>query len=57
MSRFINSTIVPDDITKLISGNVSEGRISDIIENFMKIVTNGSAFFFKYARLGGLEIA
>ena len=26
-------------------------------ENFMKIVTNGSAFFFKYARLGGLEIA
>ena len=26
-------------------------------ETFMKIVKNGSAFFFKYARLGGLEIA
>ena len=26
-------------------------------ENFMNIVKNGSAFFFKYARLGGLEIA
>ena len=26
-------------------------------ETFMQIVKNGSAFFFKYARLGGLEIA
>ena len=26
-------------------------------ENFMNIVKNGSAFFFKYERLGGLEIA
>ena len=26
-------------------------------ETFMKIVKNGAAFFFKYARLGGLEIA
>ena len=25
--------------------------------NFMKIVQNGASFFFKYARLGGLEIA
>ena len=25
-------------------------------ETFIKIVKNGSAFFFKYARLGGLEI-
>ena len=24
-------------------------------EKFIKIVKNGSAFFFKYARLGGLE--
>ena len=34
MSRFINSTTFQDDITKLISGNVSEGRISDIIESY-----------------------
>lgn len=26
-------------------------------ETFMKIAKNGSTFFFKYARLGGLEIA
>ncbi len=26
-------------------------------ETFMNIVKNGSSFFFKYARLGGLEIA
>lgn len=26
-------------------------------EEFLKIVKNGSAFFFKYARIGGLEIA
>ncbi len=34
-------------------GNYSEKEK----ETFMKIVKNGSAFFFKYARLGGLEIA
>ena len=34
-------------------GNYSEEEK----ETFMKIVKNGSAFFFKYARLGGLEIA
>ena len=34
-------------------GNYSEEEK----EIFMKIVKNGSAFFFKYARLGGLEIA
>ncbi len=34
-------------------GNYSE----DEKENFMKIIKNGSAFFFKYARLGGLKIA
>lgn len=26
-------------------------------KTFLEIVKNGSAFFFKYARLGGLEIA
>jgi hypothetical protein len=26
-------------------------------KNFLEIAKNGSAFFFKYARLGGLEIA
>jgi hypothetical protein len=26
-------------------------------KKFMKIVKNGSSFFFKYARLGGLKIA
>lgn len=26
-------------------------------ETFLKIVKNGASFFFKYARLGGLEIA
>ena len=26
-------------------------------ENFLEIVKNGSSFFFKYARLGGLKIA
>ena len=26
-------------------------------KNFMEIVKNGAAFFFKYARLGGIEIA
>ncbi len=26
-------------------------------ENFMNIAKNGASFFFKYARLGGLEIA
>ena len=34
-------------------GNYSEEEK----ETFMKIVKNGSAFFFKYARLGCLEIA
>ena len=34
-------------------GNYSEKEK----ETFIKIVKNGSAFFFKYARLGGLEIA
>ena len=34
-------------------GNYSEKEK----ETFMKIVKNGSAFFFKYDRLGGLEIA
>ena len=26
-------------------------------KTFLEIVKNGSSFFFKYARLGGLEIA
>ena len=26
-------------------------------EKFMKIVKNGSSFFFKYARMGGIQIA
>lgn len=26
-------------------------------KNFMEIVKNGSSFFFKYARIGGLKIA
>ena len=26
-------------------------------KNFLKIVKQGSSFFFKYARLGGIEIA
>ena len=26
-------------------------------ETFLEIVKNGSSFFFKYARIGGLEIA
>ena len=34
MSNFVNSQVFQDDITKLISGNVSEGRISDIIKNY-----------------------
>ena len=34
-------------------GNYSEEEK----ETFMNIVKNGSSFFFKYARLGGLEIA
>ena len=34
-------------------GNYSEEEK----ETFMKIVKNVSVFFFKYARLGGLEIA
>ncbi len=34
-------------------GNYSEEEK----ETFMKIAKNGSSFFFKYARLGGLEIA
>ena len=32
--NFVNSQVFQDDITKLISGNVSEGRISDIIKNY-----------------------
>ena len=34
-------------------GNYSE----DEKKIFMQIVKNGSSFFFKYAKLGGLEIA
>ncbi len=34
-------------------GNYSEEEKS----NFMKIVQNGSSFFFKYARIGGIQIA
>ena len=34
-------------------GNYSD----DEKKNFMEIVKNGSSFFFKYARLGGIEIA
>lgn len=34
-------------------GNYSEEEK----ETFLKIAKNGAAFFFKYARLGGLEIA
>lgn len=34
-------------------GNYSEEEK----KNFMEIIKNGSAFFFKYARLGGLKIA
>lgn len=31
--------------------------LDDEKKNFMDIVKNGSSFFFKYARIGGLEIA
>ena len=34
-------------------GNYSEEEK----KNFMEIVKNGSSFFFKYARIGGLQIA
>ena len=34
MRNFVNSQVFQDDITKLISGNVSEGRISDIIKSY-----------------------
>ena len=34
-------------------GNYSEKEK----KNFMEIVKNGSSFFFKYARIGGLQIA
>ena len=37
---------------------LDDGHYSKKEKNdFMKIVKNGSAFFFKYARLGGLQIA
>ena len=37
---------------------LEDGKYSDEEKKkFMSIVKNGSAFFFKYAKLGGLEIA
>ena len=37
---------------------LEDGNYSEEEKNFfMEIVKNGSSFFFKYARLGGLEIA
>lgn len=37
---------------------LDDGNYSDEEKKtFLEIVKNGSAFFFKYARLGGLEIA
>ena len=42
-----NYKIVLDD------GNYSEEEK----KTFLEIVKNGSSFFFKYARLGGMEIA
>ncbi len=37
---------------------LEEGNYSDEEKKtFLQIVKNGSSFFFKYARLGGLEIA
>ncbi len=37
---------------------LEDGNYSDEEkETFFKIVKNGASFFFKYARLGGLEIA
>ena len=37
---------------------LDDGNYSDEEKkNFMNIVRNGSSFFFKYARIGGLEIA
>ena len=34
MTNFINSSVFQDDITKLISGNVSESIISEVVENY-----------------------
>ena len=37
---------------------MEDGNYSDEEKkNFMQIAKNGASFFFKYARLGGLEIA
>ena len=37
---------------------LEDGNYSDEEKKtFLEIVKNGSSFFFKYARLGGLEIA
>ena len=37
---------------------LEEGNYTDEEKkNFLEIVQNGASFFFKYARLGGLEIA
>jgi len=37
---------------------LEDGNYSDEEkETFLKIAKNGSSFFFKYARLGGLKIA
>ena len=51
------SNNITDDI---LNYNVilEDGNYSDQEKKtFMEIVKNGSSFFFKYARLGGLEIA
>ena len=34
MTNFINSSVFQDDITKLISGNVSESIISEVVESY-----------------------
>ena len=47
-------------VIELPSYNVvlDEGNYSDEEKNvFLEITKNGSSFFFKYARLGGLKIA
>ena len=50
MSYFVNSSIFQDDISKLISGNISESEITNIINNYSPKNSNSKIMGLSYPR-------
>ena len=50
MSYFVNSSIFQDDISKLISGNISESEITNIINNYSPKNSNSKITGLSYPR-------